>query len=421
MATLDYLTFTPTDVIAQVARNYLDSMVGKTATYAPLELDELGFKPEACYGNSITWNVRAQNPSRAKNFKPRGTGDGQTALEPDNLITLSVDFAYTGLRYVINEAKRRQVAKDARINYIEEQTDNGYSDLMLKMNRNFYYGDPSVNTEDPLGLKHIIHWDGAVAGATRNTSPALVGNRFDASYIDTNTGAVTGCTVTVGSATVTLGTAKTWNEGDIVWVTTGSGNTAITKRYRADNSGSSSTALTITPVLLNEHTSSASASVEIEGHFYANNTGMGAPNVKDLGKFNRVIEFCTDGREGPNWSVGNGEMYEFFLNETLSVEQNLTPVKNELGVKEYYGFRYRGLSNYRDNNVNRGEWYCGNSKYMKFKGTEGMLNPMLLHDTLIPQASETSNFADLYGTLICSRQACPNGLNRLGLIINMTE
>lgn len=426
MATTDYGTYTHTDVVAQVANRYLSREVGKTATYAVTGFEYLAKDPTPATGSRIEWVVRAENPARAKNFKPQGTADGQTALEPDNKITLFTDFTYTGERFLIDRFKMSQIqGGEQKIDYIEEQTDDAMHDVKQKLNRNIYYGDPSVNAADPIGLKQYINYGSTtstVAGATQSASAALVGNRLDAGNINTNfSDATLAASNTSGAVSITLVTGGTRNDGDIVFLTSGSGDAAITRRhYVASDDSGSGTTLKITPGIRLEQPSGA-LTVKIQAPFYAANQGMGAANARDLAKINRAIALAADGGDAPDYAFGDELQYEFLMNETLATEYSYTDEqKNNLGPSMNYGFRYRTLMVHQDNNINDGEFFVCNTKYMKFKGNPQFLQLGLLDGEMIPEASVSSNgFGNLLGTAVCSRQLCVNAFNRQALILNM--
>lgn len=424
MVTVDYGTFTKTDVISQVAVEYLESEVGKTATYAVTGFEVLAKNPKPATGSRIEWTVRAENPGRAKNFKPQGSGDGQTAVEPDNKITLATDFTYTGQLFLVDRYKMSQIAGgEQKIDYVEEQTDDVMHDVKQKLNRNVYYG--SGTSPDPIGLKSYIAYGSTtstVAGATQSASAALVGNRLDAGNIDTNFSDTTLAASNVAGATsITLVTGGTRNDGDLVFLTSGSGDAAVTKRhYVASDDSGSGTTLKITPQIRLDQPAGA-LTVKIQAPFYAANQGMGAANARDLAKINRAISLAADGKDAPDGAFGDELQYEFFMNETLATEQSTSNSdKNEMGPTQNYGFRYRTLLVQQDNNINDGELFICNSKYLMFKGNPEFLQPSLLDNQLVPEASVSANgFGNLIGTVSCSRQLCCNAFNRQSLIVNM--
>lgn len=416
-----YGTYTDTDVLGMMVERAVISEIGRTATYGVAAFNALEKKASAkgVSGRNIEWIMNAGDPGRAVNFEVYGTNDGQTAAEPDNKIECQTKNKYTGTHFKISEIKLAEAGgAEAKFEYGKEQALDALHDVKLKLNRNIFYGDPTVSSPDPLGLSHTIAYTGSYGTQTRSTSRALVGNRLDAGNVTTNTGDIASCTITKGSTSVTLGSSKTWSAGDIVTISDGT----ITRRYYAAAAGSASTSLTITPQLGNEQASTSSATVSIAAPFYKAGQGMGAANAWDLAKVNRAIGLSTDNGESVDCILGDQFQYENFINETLATEDSLTTSgNNELGADSAVGFRYRTAMVQCDNNINPGELYGLNTKYLHFRGTKKFLPLALAGGKLRQEASATPNsFANLLGSYIVSRNLICNGINRQFLITGMT-
>lgn len=428
MADTNYGTYTYTDVVSEIAGRRLNQKIGQTCFYATSALEKLAegaMAPKSASGYShFEQLVYAQDTARAKNFIPGSTGDGQTAVEFDNFITLTANYAFTFESFLVDAFKNDQVGSaDGMGDLVRRGVDGAFLTVRQKANRNIYYGAPATNSQDPFGLKELINYTGTIMGVNRNLSRALVGNRLDAGKVATNlsntdTG---GGTVTVGSANVTLVNAITCDAGDEVWITTGSGNSAITVKYYAAAAVSASTALTITPTLRAIQSSQSGATVTINAPFYAANTGMGAANAKDVAKYNKAISVCTDGNEKPTHMFTDSEQYSFLRDQIQANEQNITPVKNEYGPKEYFGFRFGCVMVEQDNNINRGEAYIININNLQFYGSKSFLQPTLMHGKVLPEAAVTSERAGaMIGKVALSRQLMTDAFNRHALILNLT-
>lgn len=416
-----YGTHTYTDVLGIMVNRSVEKEIGRTATYGAAAFNALERKSSAkgVTGSHHEWVMKAGDPARAVNFEVYGTNDGQTAAEPDNHFECQSKNKYTGTLFKLSKIKLKEAGgKEAQFDYAKEQAMTAIDDVKLKLNRNIFYGDPTVSAPDPLGLSYTINYTGSYANTTRSSSRALVGNRLDAGAVTTNTGDVTGSTITKGSTTVTLGSAQTWSAGDIVRINDGT----LERRYYAANSGSSSTALTIAPKLGNEQATTSSATVAIEAPFYKANQGLGGANVWDLGKINRAIALSTDNGESVDCLLGDEFQYENFINETLATEEAITTSDlNGMGPDTAVGFRYRTAVVQCDNNINPGELYGLNSKYLHFRGTKDYLQLGLEDGKLVREASANPNsFANLLGNIIVSRNLICNGINRQFLITGLT-
>lgn len=425
-----YGTYTPTDVLGIMVNRHVEKQIGKTATYAPIALNlmEREASSKGITGSYLSWAVEAGDPARAQNFEVYGTNDGQTAVEPDNFIECQAKNKYTVESIKISEIKLAEAGGfEAQLNYATEMADTGLLSLNQKLNRNFYYADPTVSSPDPFGMKFTINYTSTYGGATRSNSRGLVGWRLDSAKVTTNVAAATtgNSTVTGGSTSVTTTGAFSCDAGDIVTITTGSGSSAVTRRYLAAAAVSATTALTITPQLdyaqLADGVSSTTATVTVQAPFYAASTGFGAANEFHLGKVNRAFALAKDGSDSPDIMLCDSFLYQKFLDESLAMESHtMVDQQNGMGALEGTGFRYHTSTVYADNNINPGELFGLTTKYIGMRGTQKFLKRGL-HRGLQPEVAITPNsVANMIGRYIVSRNHICWGINRQFLILNMT-